>query len=166
MLKAMRENTHAKDVRVHIGTDHAGFEFSKRIVTTLSGLGYTVIDHGPTAFDAEDDYPHFCIETAEGVVTDLANGKNALGIVLGGSGNGEQMAANKVPGIRAALVWNLSIAKLARQHNDANVIAIGARQHSDREVLAFIETFLTEPFSEDPRHVRRIGQIAAYEKAR
>jgi ribose 5-phosphate isomerase B len=88
----------------------------------------------------------------------------ALGIVLGGSGNGEQIAANKVEGIRAALVWNLSTAQLARQHNDANVIAVGARQHEQAEVLELIRAFIAEPFSQDERHIRRIGKIAAYEQ--
>jgi ribose 5-phosphate isomerase B len=84
--------------------------------------------------------------------------------VLGGSGNGEQMAANKVHGIRAALVWNESTAKLAREHNNANVVAVGARQHSNDEVLQLIRWFVAEPFSHDERHVRRIGKIAAYEQ--
>jgi len=87
-----------------------------------------------------------------------------LGVVLGGSGNGEQIAANKVSGIRAALVWNEDTAKLARSHNDANVIAVGARQHSKEEILELIETFIAEPFSNDERHIRRIGKIANFEK--
>ena len=98
------------------------------------------------------------------VVADQRAGVEALGIVLGGSGNGEQIAANKVEGIRAALAWNESTAKLARDHNDANVIAIGARQHTQDEVLHLIELFIAEPFSHDERHVRRIGKIATYEQ--
>ena len=88
----------------------------------------------------------------------------SLGVVIGGSGNGEQIAANKVEGVRAALVWSLSTAELAREHNDANVISIGARQHSFDEVISFIDLFIATPFPGDERHVRRIGQIADFEK--
>jgi ribose 5-phosphate isomerase B len=123
-----------------------------------------MIDHGPKAYDAQDDYPSFCINAARAVVADQEAGTRALGIVLGGSGNGEQIAANKVRGVRAALAWNLSTAQLAREHNDANVVAVGGRQHSVEEATAIIEAFLTEPFSNDERHVRRIGKIAAYER--
>lgn len=150
-------------MRIHIATDHAGMELSAYLVTELSTLGHELIDHGPVEYDALDDYPGFCIAAAKAVVQDLASGVEALGIVLGGSGNGEQMAANKVRGIRAALAWNESTAKLAREHNDANVIALGARQHSQEEVLALVKIFIAEPFSEDERHVRRIGKISHYE---
>jgi ribose 5-phosphate isomerase B len=98
------------------------------------------------------------------VIADQQAGVQALGVVLGGSGNGEQMAANKVAGIRAALVWNQDTAKLARSHNDANVIAVGARQHSKEEVLELIKLFIQEPFSGDERHARRIGKISTYEQ--
>jgi ribose 5-phosphate isomerase B len=87
----------------------------------------------------------------------------ALGIVIGGSGNGEQIAANKVTGIRAALAWNLQTAQLAREHNDANVISIGARMHDEATAASFVDVFLATPFSHDPRHQRRIDQVAAYE---
>ncbi|PWL20550.1 MAG: ribose-5-phosphate isomerase [Candidatus Aquiluna sp. XM-24bin5] len=150
-------------MRIHIATDHAGMELSAYLVSELSALGHELIDHGPVEYDALDDYPGFCIAAAKAVVQDLESGVEALGIVLGGSGNGEQMAANKVRGIRAALAWNESTAKLAREHNDANVIALGARQHSQEEVLALVKTFIAEPFSEDERHVRRIGKISHYE---
>lgn len=150
-------------MRIHIATDHAGMELSAYLVSELSALGHELIDHGPVEYDALDDYPGFCIAAAKAVVQDLESGVEALGIVLGGSGNGEQMAANKVRGIRAALAWNESTAKLAREHNDANVIALGARQHSQEQVLALVKTFIAEPFSEDERHVRRIGKISHYE---
>ena len=150
-------------MRIHIATDHAGMELSAYLFSELSALGHELIDHGPVEYDALDDYPGFCIAAAKAVVQDLESGVEALGIVLGGSGNGEQMAANKVRGIRAALAWNESTAKLAREHNDANVIALGARQHSQEEVLALVKTFIAEPFSEDERHVRRIGKISHYE---
>jgi ribose 5-phosphate isomerase B len=150
-------------MRVHIATDHAGLELSHHLIDHLTGKGYEVIDHGPKEYDAEDDYPSFCINAALAVVADQAAGQDALGIVLGGSGNGEQIAANKVQGARAALAWNLDTAKLAREHNDANVVAVGGRQHSVEEATAIIEAFLAEPFSNAERHVRRIGKIAAYE---
>lgn len=150
-------------MRIHIATDHAGMELSAYLVAELSALGHELIDHGPKVYDALDDYPGFCIAAAQGVMADLDKGATALGIVLGGSGNGEQMAANKVKGIRAALIWNQSTAKLAREHNDANVAAVGARQHSNEEVLELIKIFIQEPFSNDERHVRRIGKIAMFE---
>lgn len=151
-------------MRVHIATDHAGMELSAFLVRELSVLGYEVIDHGPTEYDALDDYPGFCIAAAQAVAKDQEAGLDALGIVLGGSGNGEQMAANKVQGIRAALVWNESTAKLAREHNDANVVALGARQHSQEQVLELVKLFLLEPFSGDERHVRRISKIGHFER--
>ncbi|MGN6126622.1 MAG: RpiB/LacA/LacB family sugar-phosphate isomerase, partial [Humibacter sp.] len=113
-------------MRIHIGTDHAGLEFSETLQQHLRDAGHEVIDHGPSSYDPLDDYPAFCINAAKGVVVDQQAGVTALGVVFGGSGNGEQIAANKVRGIRAALVWNESTALLARPHNDANVIAIGA----------------------------------------
>lgn len=151
-------------MRVHIATDHAGMELSAHLVEHLSGKGYEMVDHGPEEYDALDDYPGFCINAARAVVADREKGLDSLGIVLGGSGNGEQIAANKVAGVRAALAWNLDTAKLAREHNDANVVAVGGRQHSLEEATAIIEAFLAEPFSEDERHVRRIGKIAQYEQ--
>ena len=150
-------------MRIHIATDHAGMELSAYLVRELSALGHELIDHGPKQYDAFDDSPGFCIAAARAVVADQESGLEALGIVLGGSGNGEQMAANKVKGIRAALVWNESTAKLAREHNDANVIALGARQHPREEVLELVRLFVAEPFSEDERHVRRIGKISHFE---
>lgn len=151
-------------MRIHIATDHAGLEFSTQLQHHLAGAGHEVIDHGPIEYDALDDYPAFCIRAAQAVVADQAAGIEALGVVFGGSGNGEQIAANKVAGVRAALVWNLSTAELAREHNDANVIAIGARQHTFDEAVGFIDRFIATPFSNDERHVRRIGQIADFER--
>ncbi|GGC85234.1 ribose-5-phosphate isomerase [Tersicoccus solisilvae] len=151
-------------MRVHIATDHAGMELSAHLVTHLTEAGHDVVDHGPREYDALDDYPGFCIHAAQAVVADQADGTPALGIVLGGSGNGEQIAANKVPGVRAALAWNEDTARLARQHNDANVVAVGGRQHTVDEATRLIDVFLAEPFSGDERHVRRIGQIAEFER--
>lgn len=151
-------------MRIHIATDHAGLDLSHYLIDQLTKAGHEVFDHGPKEYDPLDDYPGFCINAAIAVRADEEAGVSALGIVLGGSGNGEQMAANKVRGIRAALVWNIDTAKLARSHNDANVVAVGARQHSKEEVLELINAFIAEPFSNDERHVRRIGKIASYEQ--
>jgi ribose 5-phosphate isomerase B len=150
-------------MRIHIATDHAGLDFSRHLIEHLTNAGHDVIDHGPTEYDALDDYPAFCINAAQAVVNDQAQDTPALGVVFGGSGNGEQIAANKVRGARAALVWNISTARLAREHNDANVISIGARQHTIEDATAFIDAFIAEPFSNQERHVRRIAQLAEYE---
>lgn len=150
-------------MRIHIATDHAGLDFSEDLQQHLRAAGHEVVDHGPKLYDALDDYPSFCINAARGTVADQSAGIEALGIIFGGSGNGEQIAANKVLGARAALVWNVSTALLARQHNDANLISIGARQHSVEEAKLFIDTFISEPFSGEERHVRRIAQLAEYE---
>lgn len=150
-------------MRIHLGTDHAGLEFSTDLQHYLADAGHEVVDHGPKEFDPLDDYPSFCINAARAVVRDREAGVEALGVVFGGSGNGEQMAANKVRGIRAALVWSVATAELAREHNDANVIAIGARQHSFDEVVKFIDVFVSTPFSGEERHARRIAQLGEYE---
>jgi ribose 5-phosphate isomerase B len=147
-------------MRVHIGSDHAGFEAKNALITALQERGHEVVDHGPHQYDALDDYPPFCLATGAAVVADAGS----FGVVLGGSGNGEQMAANKVAGVRAALVWSDETARLAREHNDANVLSIGARMHEPAEVLRFVEVFLETPFSGDERHVRRIEQLRSYER--
>jgi len=146
-------------MRVHIGSDHAGLELKNSLVEHIKSSGHDVIDHGPHEYDALDDYPVFCIPAAQAV----AKESGSFGIVLGGSGNGEQMAANIVKGIRAALVWSVETAKLAREHNDANVIAIGGRMHSIDVCKELIDVFLATPFSNDERHVRRIGQVSKFE---
>ena len=143
-----------------MGADHAGYEAKEAIKAHLIEAGYEVTDCGAHEYDAQDDYPAFCIAAAEAVAKD----PGSLGFVLGGSGNGEQMAANTVEGIRAALVWNQDTAKLAREHNDAQVMALGGRQHEFEEALGLALTFLAEPFSGDERHVRRIAQLGEYER--
>jgi ribose 5-phosphate isomerase B len=150
-------------MRIHIATDHAGLDLSTDLKQHLENQGHDVVDHGPTSYDALDDYPSFCINAAQAVVIDQSEGIESLGVVFGGSGNGEQIAANKVRGARAALVWNVSTAQLAREHNDANVISIGARQHSVDEAKLFIDTFIATPFPSEERHARRIAQLAEYE---
>jgi len=149
-------------MRVHIGTDHAGFDLKNYLVSALVADGHDVVDHGPEAYDAEDDYPVYCIPVAEGAVAE----PGSLGIVIGGSGNGEQIAANKVVGARAALAYDRDTATLARQHNDANVISIGARMHTEEEVLELVRLFLATPFSGEERHARRIALLADYERDR
>ncbi|ACQ80865.1 ribose 5-phosphate isomerase [Beutenbergia cavernae DSM 12333] len=149
-------------MRIHIAADHAGFELKSVLAEHLRAAGHDVVDHGADAYDELDDYPAFCFAAGEAVVAE----PGTLGIVIGGSGNGEQIAANKVRGVRAALAWSTTTASLARAHNDANVVAIGARQHSVDEAIELVEAFLAEAFSGDARHQRRIDQLAAYETAR
>src|SRR3954453_16553770 len=143
----------------YLGSDHAGYELKAHLATHLTAAGDEEDGGGPHAYAPEDDYPKFCIETGERVVADTGS----LGVVIGGSGNGEQIAANKVVGGRAALAWNTDTSRLATEHNDANIVAIGARQHSLDVATSFVDTFLATPFSQDPRHARRIAQVAGYE---
>jgi len=153
-------------MRVHLGSDHAGLDLKDHLVRWLVEHGYEPVDHGPFVSDPLDDYPVFCLRAAEGVATDRGAGLDSLGVVVGGSGNGEQMAVNKVPGIRCALAWSEETATLARQHNDAQVVSVGGRMHSLADMTRFVEVFLAEPFSGGERHVRRIGQVADYERTR
>ena len=134
------------------------------LVEILRGDGHDVVDHGPFGFDPDDDYPTFCLRAAEAVAAGDGGTEHTLGVVLGGSGNGEQMAANKVRGIRTALVWNEQTATLAREHNDAQVASVGARMHSLDEAVAMVQTFLRTSFSGDERHSRRIAQLQRYEQ--
>jgi ribose 5-phosphate isomerase B len=146
-------------MRVHIGSDHAGFELKQALVRHLTGLGHEPVDHGAAAYDPVDDYPPFCLRAAEAVVAD----PGSLGIVLGGSGNGEQIAANKVKGVRSALAWSDETAELARLHNDANVLSIGARMHELEAALGFVDVFLATAFTGEERHSRRIAMLSTYE---
>jgi ribose 5-phosphate isomerase B len=147
-------------MRVHLGSDHAGLELKDHLVAWLREQGHEPVDHGPFQYDALDDYPVFCLRAAEAVVAD----QGSLGVVIGGSGNGEQIAANKVKGVRAALAWSDQTASLAREHNDANVLSVGGRMHTVEEMTRFIRIFLTTPFSGEERHARRIAMLAAYEE--
>lgn len=146
-------------MRIHLGCDHAGYELKDYLLAHLVAAGHDVVDHGAHVYDPEDDYPAFCVAAAQAVVADAGS----LGIVIGGSGNGEQIVANKVPGVRAALVWSKEIAALAREHNDANVMGIGARMHEAGAALRIVQTFLDTPFSGAQRHQRRIDQVARFE---
>ncbi len=147
-------------MRVYLGSDHAGFEFKTRLIEWLSGAGHEPVDCGPETYVDGDDYPVYVMWAAQGVIND----PGSLGIVIGGSGNGEQIASNKIPGIRAAVAWTDETAQLARQHNDANVLSLGARMYSVDEAIGFARIFVSTPFSGEPRHARRIAEIADYEK--
>ena len=146
-------------MRIYLGADHAGFELKNTIKDHLLAGGYEVIDCGAHIYDANDDYPAFCIAAAQGVV----DNPGSLGIVLGGSGNGEQIAANKVKGARCALAWSVETARLAREHNNAQLIGIGGRMHSDADALAIVDAFLDQGWSENPRHQRRIDILSEFE---
>ncbi|WP_459612455.1 ribose-5-phosphate isomerase [Corynebacterium urogenitale] len=147
-------------MRIYLGADHAGFEMKNVIKDHLTAKGLEVVDCGAHEYDADDDYPAFCIEAARRVVED----EGSLGIVLGGSGNGEQIAANKVKGARCALAWSVETAKLAREHNNAQLIGLGGRMHSEEEALAIVDAFISQPWSEAERHQRRIDILAEYER--
>ena len=147
-------------MRVYLGSDHAGFELKQAIIDHLRKTGHEPIDCGAYVYDAEDDYPAFCIAAAEKTLAD----PESLGIVIGGSGNGEQMAANKVKGIRSALVWSEETAALARQHNDAQVMGIGGRMHTVEQALEIVDAFLAAQWSKAERHQRRIDILAEYER--
>lgn len=146
-------------MRVYLGADHAGFELKAALIAHLTERDVEAVDVGALEYDPDDDYPPFCLETARLVVAD----PGSLGIVLGGSGNGEQIAANKVKGCRAALAWSPETAALAREHNNAQVIGIGARMHSVAEAAAIVDAFVDTPFSEGERHARRIALLSDYE---
>ncbi len=148
-------------MRVHIGSDHAGLELKSHLIETLGAAGHEVVDHGPVAYDPFDDYPIYCLRAGQAVVED----PGSLGVVVGGSGNGEQIAANKVRGVRAVLAWSEETASLGRQHNDANVVSVGARMHSLEEAARFVGVFLSTPFSDEERHARRIAMLSAYESS-
>jgi ribose 5-phosphate isomerase B len=147
-------------VKVHLGSDHAGFALKAKIIEHLRTRGHEPVDCGPETYDPNDDYPRCCILAATRTVAE----PGTLGIVIGGSGNGEAIAANKVRGTRCALAHNVDTARLAREHNDANVLSLGARMVSESDALAFVDIFVTTPFSGDPRHARRIAQLASYER--
>lgn len=148
-------------MRVHIGSDHAGFELKNHLVGVLASGGHDVVDHGAPSYDADDDYPTYCIPTAQAVAAE----PDSLGIVIGGSGNGEQIAANKVDGVRAALVYDHDTAELGRKHNNANVMGIGARMHSLEEATELAQLFLATAFSQEQRHQRRIDLLTDFENS-
>jgi ribose 5-phosphate isomerase B len=147
-------------MRLHIGSDHAGLELKNDLLAHLVNSGHDVTDHGPYEYDALDDYPDFCIPAAQAVAKD----PTSLGVVIGGSGNGEQISANKVKGIRAVLAWSIETAKLGKEHNNANVVSIGGRMHSIDQCKEIIDAFIATPFSNDERHIRRINKMSKFEE--
>ncbi|RNL87648.1 ribose-5-phosphate isomerase [Halostreptopolyspora alba] len=148
-------------MRVYLGSDHAGFELKEHLAAHLKERGHEVVDVGPAVYDGADDYPPFVLRAARSVAAD----EEAMGVVIGGSGNGEQIAANKVVGVRAALAWSEETARLAREHNDANVLSIGGRMHPLEESTRFVDVFLTTPYGDDERHTRRLGMISRFERS-
>jgi ribose 5-phosphate isomerase B len=146
-------------VRVYLGSDHAGYELKARLVEWLASAGHQPVDCGPSSYVPDDDYPVYVMRAAQGVI----DNPGSLGIVIGGSGNGEQIAANKIPGIRAALAWTDETAQLARQHNDANVLSLGARMYDIDAAIGFAKVFVGSAFSGEPRHARRLAMVADYE---
>ena len=144
-------------MRIAIGSDHAGFDLKQHVVATVANLGHEVIDLG-TDSDAPVDYPAYCAAVARAVV----RGDAELGVVIGGSGEGEQLAANKVRGVRAALCNDLYTARMSREHNDANVLAIGGRIVAHALADEILTVWLSTPF-EGGRHERRVQQIRELE---
>jgi ribose 5-phosphate isomerase B len=148
-------------MRIYLGSDHAGYDLKNHLVTWLTAAGHEAVDCGPHTFDAQDDYPPYVMLAASKTAAD----PDSLGIVIGGSGNGEAIAANKVDGIRAALAWSEETARLGREHNNANVISIGGRMHTEDEATRFVEVFIATSFTGEERHVRRIEMMTEYEKS-
>ena len=140
-------------MKIAIGSDHAGFLYKESIKRLLSELGHEVTDFGTDSTETVD-YPRFILPTAQAV----ARGECERGIVLGGSGNGEAMAANRVQGVRCALCWNVESARLGRQHNDANVISLGERMMTEETALEIVRVWLATPF-EGGRHLKRIRML-------
>jgi ribose 5-phosphate isomerase B len=146
-------------MRVHVGGDHAAYELQLALIKHLEDCGHEVTNHGPHHFDSEDDYPVAVLRAAKAVSED----PGSRGIVLGGSGNGEQIAANKVHGVRAALCWTTELAQLAREHNDAQVVSIGGRFTATDEAKEIVDVFVATEFSGVERHARRLAMVSAYE---
>lgn len=144
--------------RIAFGSDHAGYELKQHFIARLSAAGHEIIDHGTNSTESVD-YPAFCAAAARSV----RDGEADFGIVLGGSGQGEQLAANKVRGVRAALCNCLYTARMARQHNDANVLSIGARVVGLGVAEEIVDVFLSTPF-EGGRHARRVAQLTELEE--
>ncbi len=145
-----------RGMKIHVATDHAGLELKDKIKDYLSDKGFCVEDHGAYEYDALDDYPDFIIPCAKAV----SNDPDSRGIILGGSGQGEAMAANRIKGARAAVYYGSEreIARLSREHNNANILSLGARFISEQEMFDIIDMWLVEPFAGD-RHIRRIEKL-------
>ena len=145
-------------MKIHLATDHAGYELKEKIMVFLVDLGYEISDHGAFTYDETDDYPDFIKKAAQAVSDDS---ENNMGIIFGGSGQGEDMVADKFDGVRSAVYYggNLEIVQLAREHNNANILSIGARFVETEEAKQAVKLFLETPFSDAERHKRRIDKI-------
>ncbi len=164
-------------MKIYIGTDHAGYELKKKLIVYFTELGHEVEDKGPFEYDADDDYPDFIRPIAEAVAKDSKGNIQSLGVIMGGSGQGEAMCANRVSGARAALFYGealpissvdirggtsrdpYEIVKLARQHNNANILSVGTRFLSEDQIKFAIELFIATPFSNEERHLRRVQKL-------
>ncbi|MBX4195621.1 RpiB/LacA/LacB family sugar-phosphate isomerase [Candidatus Parcubacteria bacterium] len=144
-------------MKIYIGSDHSGFELKEKLIPFLRDLGHEVEDKGPHQFDKDDDYPDFIRPVAEAVARDI----EAKGIIIGKSGEGEAMAANRERGVRAAVYYgnNLEVLKLSREHNDANVLSLAAGFVPADEAASAVKLWLNTPFSEEERHIRRIAKL-------
>jgi ribose 5-phosphate isomerase B len=148
-------------MKIYMASDHGGYELKKELVNYLQEKGYTIEDMGNKKEDPQDDYPDFILPLAEKVAKEMG----ATGIILGRSGNGEAIAANKVKGIKAAVCLNVKMAKMAREHNDANILSLGADYVDLKTAKAIVDTFLETFFSKEEKHKRRVNKITSYESA-
>ena len=145
--------------KILIASDHAGFELKEKLEARLRALGFDVEDLGADSTQSTDyaDYAH-------PLARQVSEGKVKRGVLMCGTGLGMSYTANRYPHVRAAVAWSPEIAKLAREHNDANVLSLGARMYDEDTAVRYVELFLATPFSDEPRHSRRIGQITDYER--
>ena len=148
-------------MKVIFATDHAGYELKEVLKTHVASLGHEVVDMGASVFDEHDDYPDFILPAVRAIADSVVNGEETRGIILGGSGQGEAIVANRVPGIRAIVYYGepSDILRLSREHNDANVLSLGARFLATEEAKQAVSVWLATPFSSDERHARRIKKI-------
>jgi ribose 5-phosphate isomerase B len=150
-------------MKIYIGTDHAGFELKEELKKFLKNLGCEVEDKGAYEFNREDDYPDFILPVVKAVAEDIARDLDSRGIVIGGSGQGEAIVANKVKNIRAAVVYDEYSARMSREHNDANIVSLGTRTLSADKAKKLVKLWLETPFSNEERHKRRIEKIKTIE---
>ena len=150
-------------MKIYIGTDHAGFELKEELKIFLEKLGCEVDDKGAYEFNEADDYPDFIFPVVKAVAEDIARDLGSRGIVIGGSGQGEAIVANKVKGIRAAVVYDEYSSEMSRKHNDANIISLGNRTLTISKAKELVKLWLETPFSNEERHIRRIEKIKAIE---
>ncbi len=151
-------------MKIYIGTDHAGFELKEELKKFLEDLGCEVEDKGAYEFNKEDDYPDFILPVVKAVAEDIARDLDSRGIVIGGSGQGEAIVANKVKNFRAAVVYDEYSARMSREHNDANIVSLGTRTLSADKAKKLVKLWLETPFSNEERHKRRIEKIKTIEK--